>query len=101
MKFTAARSLARHIQAEYGACCTVPYGYGPNRYFARIYSSIGPSGKFQSGVSQAIDFESLEEFEVYRAFAENYKAQKEQEIRKHRPRSPIEIMIDKACGYGR
>jgi len=40
MKLAEARALAREIQAT-GAACTVPYGHGPDNYFARIWSARG------------------------------------------------------------
>jgi len=40
MKLAEARALACEIQTT-GPACTVPYGYGPDGYFARIWSARG------------------------------------------------------------
>jgi len=40
VKLAEARALAREIQAI-GPACTVPYGHGPDNYFARIWSARG------------------------------------------------------------
>lgn len=59
MTFKDARALAKRIETEYGAYCTVPYGFGPDGYFARIFTSI--RFEYDPGeplVSAAMDFRS-------------------------------------------
>ena len=78
-----ARKLRDEILAT-GIYATVPLGHGPDGYWAQIVSSVG------DGI-----FHSLEDFEQYRkeSLARRFK-----EL--HPARSPIEMMIDKACGLG-
>ena len=72
--------------------CTVPLGYGPSDYFARIFSSRG----VQSG-ARAVDFHSREAWLAWKKQADAQDKLKRR-CRCPRPRSPIEAMIDRACG---
>jgi hypothetical protein len=86
-----AKALRDEIISWDGTHCTVPLGFGPDRYFARIFRFEGP-----------VDFHARAEFRTYKA----------RQLREHRaklrmydalerirpPRSPIELMIDRACG---
>ena len=65
-----------------GLHCTVPLGHGPCGYFARIITHEGPR-----------DFQSWTEYDQYRKERNAKRAAKLAP-----PRSPIEHMIDRACG---
>jgi hypothetical protein len=79
MTLKQARALRDTIR-DRGIHCTVPLGNGPAGYFARIW-----------GINGQRDFRSLAEWREY---------DRERLSRKlaSRPRSPIELMIDRACG---
>jgi hypothetical protein len=81
MTLQAARALRDEILAD-GTHCVVPLGHGPDGYWAQIVTTVG------DGI-----FHSDEQWQEYR---------KEREARRfrimHPARSPIEMLIDKACG---
>jgi len=85
-----ARKLRDHIKATLGCHCTVPYNYAPDRYFAVIWTSDTPSG-----ACCPKKFRSQEEFDEW--FAEREKRRIARELLS-KPRSPLDMMIDKACG---
>ena len=91
MKLADAKALRDEIRAA-GLHCIVPLGHGPDRYFARIF---GPRAK-------PTDFHTRE---AWHAFEEERGRQRRELVDQfnrfevpRRPRSPIEIMIDRACG---
>lgn len=70
--------------------CVVPLGHGPDGYFARIIRDGKP-----------LDFHSFEQADEYMtARAERIRESNRAAMRltMPRPRSPLEAMIDKACG---
>ena len=90
MTLREARELQAEIRDKWGYHCTVPLGWGPNGYWCQISTSVG-SGRFMN-----------------RAEARKYRADS---LRRHRnamrelskplvrpARSPIERMVDRACG---
>lgn len=83
-----AKALRDEIRG-YGYHCIVPLGHGPDGYTPRISSR---------------SFNTREEFRKYHAMRlrERRLAQREYERQlsrlRSRPRSPIEMMVDKACG---
>ena len=88
-----AKALRNEIRAE-GPHCTVPLGQGPSGYFARIFHG------FSDGVWKHTDFRSRGEWLNYRRgmrlrHAESLRLA---EARAARTRTPIEVMIDRACG---
>ena len=89
MTLTDARKLRDEIRAA-GLHCIVPLGHGPDGYFARIFTDTGP-----------VDFPGLAPWRLWKS--ERAKRVRESERRparlEHgRPRSPLELMIDRACG---
>ena len=77
-----AKALRNRILAT-GLHCTVPLGYGPKGYFARIFTNKG-------GELVPLDFKTYTAWEKYKK-ARDAKGMP-------RPRSPMEAMIDRACG---
>jgi hypothetical protein len=89
MTLSEARALRDLIRTD-GPFCTVPLGNGPDGYFARIFTSHGS----ESGAAIAKDFRSESEYRDYVAERDQAKAK-----RFIRPAaSPIEMLIDSACG---
>lgn len=80
MTYKEAKLLRDRIRME-GPHCVVPTGHGPCGYFARIFPCEGPPR----------DFRAWTEYMQYKAIRDAKR-----QIR--RPRSPIEAMIDAACG---
>ena len=89
MSLLEARKLRDEIQRA-GYHSIVPLGHGPEGYFARIFGKA------------SIDFYSRHAFRKHHAMRlrERKKMFRDYEqIQRIRPaRSPIEIMIDQACG---
>jgi hypothetical protein len=81
MNLQSARQLRDEIKLT-GICCVVPLGRGPASYFARIWSVV------YSESCQPVDFYSREDWLKY--------VSSKPAISK--PRSPLEAMIDRACG---
>lgn len=86
MTLAEARALRDEIR-EHGLHCVVPLGYGPVGYSARIYSGRG------GGPAMPVDFSSRS---AWRAWKD--ERERREQLRLSRPRSPIEAMIDQACG---
>lgn len=88
-------SDARHVRdriRESGIHCTVPTGYAPDGYFARIITPREPGG--------VKDFYSEKEWVAWRVKSLRSDIKRRRELDERlRPRSPIEILIDRACGY--
>lgn len=102
MKLAEARALAREIQTT-GPACTVPYGYGPDGYFARIVSSWRSDDTdlfaSQGRAAAPVDFHDREEWEAWRAKRVERDTQRDAIIAAHsQPRSSLDILIDRACG---
>lgn len=96
MKHKDARTLATYIREAIGCACTVPNGHGPDGYFARIWTSRTDDGTSQrQAPERPKDFYSRADFEAWRAACERERGRQE---RRSRPRSPIDILIDRACG---
>lgn len=73
-----------------GLHCIVPLKHGPDRYFARIFTVDGP-----------VDFRDRKGWLGYRKGYEKRKREGERAARLLTlppPRSPLELMIDRACG---
>ncbi len=80
MTLQQARALRDTIRAE-GIHCTVPGGWRPDNYFAQIWPG-----------RTALRLHSVAEWEAY-------KQQRDAQRQKlNRPRSPLDAMIDRACG---
>jgi hypothetical protein len=91
MKLPAARALQAKIKAA-GPHCIVPLGHGPAGYFCRIFTSEGPR-----------DFHGHCGWGTYHRASLKRRAKAHEEYERmlsqmRRPRSPIELMIDRACG---
>lgn len=94
-----ARELARHIQStgtdvgSLGIACTVPNGYGPDGYFARIWSArdVDADGEPSYGPARPVDFHSREEWDAWQRETVRQRLLSQ-------PRSPLDIMIDRAVG---
>lgn len=89
MRLTDARMLQREIR-EAGYHCVVPLGNGPDGYFARIFGKT------------PIDFHTRQDFRKHHAMRLRQQRRAIRDYRKmrtgRRTLSPIEIMIDRACG---
>lgn len=90
-----AKTLRDEIQQHYH--CIVPLGFRPDRYFTRIYTSDGNGGL------APIDFHARPEYRMFRAkrlrdHRAKMRMYEAAERALSRPRSPIELMIDRACG---
>lgn len=86
MKLRDARALQHEIQCR-GYHCIVPLGFGPACYFARIF-----------GVKAAIDFHSVASFRKHHAKHLRERRRIMRTPFPARPRSPIEVLVDRACG---
>lgn len=87
MTLTDARALRDTIRLA-DLHSVTPLGFGPDRYFARIWTAGG-----------AKDFHSPEGWAEYDRQRQDRVRRSEHAARVlERPRSPIEIMIDRACG---
>ncbi len=93
MKLTDARALAHEIQAT-GPACTVPYGYGPDGYFARIWTARGcVSGR------RPVDFIDRKGWDVWREWWATQDAEEGKALAVlPKKRSTLDILIDRACG---
>lgn len=89
-----AKKLRDEIR-EYGLHSIVPLGHGPDGYFARIFTNKGDR-----------DFRTRRAWLAYRRQSDKEQRERAKLIARYelayqlrsRPRSPIEIMIDRACG---
>lgn len=91
MILASARVLQAKIK-EAGLHCIVPLGHGPDGYFCRIFTDKGTK-----------DLASVRDWVKYRraSMKRRAKALADYELlmtQMRRPRSPIELMIDRACG---
>lgn len=86
MNLIDAKALRDVIRAETSCHCIVPLGHGPDGYFARIFAAP------LRGKPVAVDFYSIDAAKAYFTYRDVEKQQAS------RPRSPIEIAIDRACG---
>lgn len=87
-----ARALKAYIHSKYSINCTVPLGQGPDGYFPTSLLKDGPC-----------EWKSRRQFRTWLAQRrrEDRRRQREYEavLRRGRDsRSPIERMIDEACG---
>jgi hypothetical protein len=94
MNLKQAKLLRDEITETTGAYCTVPLGYGPDGYFARIFRRLDTGG----GV-QPVDFGSREIWLIDFSEQQRKKAERMAAIERRLRRSPIEILIDQSCGY--
>lgn len=87
------------IHSESTAHCTVPNRQKPDGYFAQICTVIRKDGT--EGASAAYRrFYSREDWEEYKRQRQAIRDAVERlRAAARRPRSPIEIMIDQACGF--
>ncbi len=74
---------------EHGLHSIVPLGHGPDKYFARIFAVHNVTHDFHSG-AQARKYLADRLRRLRKAAMERQRAR--------RPRSPIEVLIDRACG---
>lgn len=88
MTRTEASALRDEIRAT-GTHCVIQKGTGPRDYFARIYSRRGRD------VVVPVDFYGPD---WWAAWQEAAAVEDAQRARIARPRSPLDAMIDKACG---
>lgn len=79
LSFQDAKALRDAIRMD-GPWCIVPTRRGVPKYVARIFTDKGER-----------DFVSYAEYEAY-------KRERDARRTAMRPRSPIEIMVDRACG---
>jgi hypothetical protein len=86
MTLQEAKALRDEIREHYH--CIVPLGFGPGGYVARIF-----------GLEGAIDFHTRFQYRAWhvRRLRER-RAQLREWAMPQKRRSPIEIMIDRACG---
>ena len=89
-----AKAFRDEIIAKTGVNCTVPLGFGPDGYFPRSILSAGPH-----------DWTSRAEFrkwaaDHFRARRRAIRAYNQMMLRGRlrKARSPIEMMVDRACG---
>jgi hypothetical protein len=95
MTLKEARALRDYIHSKNSINCTVPLGHGPDGYFPR--SDMGAAGPR--------DWKSKQEFRDWHA---QYLRRQRKIMREYhamlarqsmrRARSPIELMVDRACG---
>lgn len=93
MTLKEAKELRDYIIATNGVNCTVPLGHGPDGYFPRSILRAGPH-----------DWTSRQEFRNWHAkhlrerrrIHRDYDAMMQRSVR--RARSPLDLMIDRACG---
>ena len=88
MTLQEARTLRDEIR-DAGLHCVVPLGFGPNGYFARIFGGFPVAPK---------DFHDRQTWVEYKEASDKRRARDMARWNGGRPRSPIEIMIDRACG---
>jgi len=79
----------RNLIIRDGIHCIVPLGHGPDKYFARIFTANGPR-----------DFHGPQDYRDYEIEKQEREHERRMAIKKMeaKHRSPIEIMIDRACG---
>ncbi len=90
-----ARALRDYIHAKGSVNCSVPLGFGPDGYFATSRLRTGPH-----------QWQSKQEFRNWQAkylrdrrkALRDYEQMMRQQQRRRSPRSPIEMMVDRACG---
>ena len=93
MKLADARCLRDKIREHAGYHCVVPLGYGPDGYFARIFSSGG------NGMLVPVNFHARAEYRAHYAMRlREGRAVSRMFAKPPKRRSPIEIMVDRACG---
>jgi hypothetical protein len=85
------RTEARALKDEIGNFCHCVHKKSLGGYFVRIFSARG----IASGAAVAVDFHSRDEWLAWKQKAD---AEDSQRKAASRPRSPIEMMIDLACG---
>jgi hypothetical protein len=96
MTLTNARKLQKEIQSK-NYHCIVPLGYGPRRYFCRTFRT-------KNGQLVPFDFRSRATFRKHHAMRlrENRRIMrfydKMMQQQRARLRSPLDAMIDRACG---
>lgn len=86
MNLKDARILCNKIR-EWGAHCVVPTGFGPDGYWAEI----------QTSDFGQVTFFSESDWSKYKSYREAAAAMAWK--RQNGRLSPLEMMIDKACGY--
>lgn len=102
MTLTEARELRDEIRAK-GQRAAVPIGYAPQAYFVRVPFKPGQNPLQSEG--GPVDFVSREDFDGWRHAAKAaYNASLREFMQRagiapQRPLSPIERMVDAACGY--
>jgi hypothetical protein len=102
MTFAEAKKLRDFIRS-YGPWCTVPTGYKPDRYFARILRWDEAAKKmlpvdFHDWLAARKDMaEMLCRERATRARCREFKDREWFRLN-HPPRSPLDAMIDRACG---
>lgn len=93
-----AREVQRFVTVRTSYYCVVPLGYKPDRYFVKIGSLDGKGRQFAS-MAEARKY--VAEYLWKRRAAEKDRPRFEawlERLRNPRPRSPLGIMIDRACG---
>lgn len=93
MELKAAKALRDEIKLA-GYDCIVPLGYGPRGYFARIFGATNKPRDFRT-LRVFRRFRLKRKMEAERAQHEYVKLMLQQ---RYPARSPIEMMIDDACG---
>ncbi len=88
-----AKALRDKIRGD-GHHSIVPLGYGPGMYFATIYTMLTPMGR----AANELRFYSEAAHRSYTEMAVRVRERRLRMIEPPRRRSPIEMMIDKACG---
>jgi hypothetical protein len=90
-----AKALRDYIHSKNSINCTVPLGHGPDNYFPRSIMRDGPR-----------DWKSRAQFRLWHALHIRERRRIERDYKRvmngqsQRRRSPIELMIDRACGLG-
>lgn len=101
MTLIQAKALRDEITAKTGAYCTVPLGYKPDRYFCRIFRSEWSATGGPSGPAHPIDFQNRQEWLIDFEDQQRRKRERDEYFARQRRRalSPIEMLIDQACGF--
>lgn len=92
MNLKEARALRDEIRDGEGLHCTVPLGQPKDGYFARIWSC---RNLFDQSGAGAVDFTSRDEWLAWLEMKHEYDRERE---RANRPKSPLDILIERACG---
>ena len=91
MTLREARELQAEIRDKWGYHCTVPLGWGPNGYWCQISTTVGD-----------VRLKSRGEARKYRADSLRRHRKALRDLRPKRDtRTPLERMIDQACGVPR